>query len=122
MLALILACAPKPAAPTSTGFTDLVSGVAVDLGVQDFLNRTEAPIIQCYLATLSDPALADDNVQLQFVIDGAGKVTRVVARQSTIPDARFMTCVQDLMKMEKVSNATGNTIAVTRDYNFRPAK
>jgi hypothetical protein len=121
MLALILACARHPAAPT-TGFTDKASGATVDLGVQDFLNRTEPHIIQCYLGTLEDPSLADDSVQLQFVIDGGGKVSRVVARQSSITDVRFMGCVQEIMRAEKVVNDSGNTIAVTRDYNFRPAK
>jgi hypothetical protein len=122
MLALILACATKSATTTTTGYTNEASGAAVDVGVQDFLNRTEPKIIECYMATLDDPSHADDSVQLQFVIDGAGKVTRVVARQSTITDVRFMTCVQDLMQLQKVVNESGNTLAVTRDYNFRPAK
>jgi hypothetical protein len=120
MLALILACAPKPAA-TTTGYTN-ESGAAIDAGVQDFLNRTEPKIIECYMATLEDPSLADDSVQLQFVIDGAGKVTRVVARQSTITDGRFMSCVEELMAIQKVVNDSEHTLAVSRDYNFRPAK
>jgi hypothetical protein len=121
MLALILACAPKPASQTTTGYTN-EAGASVDAGVQDFLNRTEPKIIECYMKTLEDPSLADDSVQLQFVIDGAGKVTRVVARQSSITDVRFMACVEDLMASEKVVNENGHTIAVARDYNFRPAK
>ena len=122
MLVLILACAAKPAATTTTGYTDETSGAIVDLGVQDFLNRTEPKIIECYLGTLQDPSHADDTVQLQFVIDGGGKVSRVVARQSTITDVRFMDCVEALMAVQVVVNPSGNTIAVTRDYNFRPAK
>ena len=122
MLALILACAAKPAATTTTGYTDEASGATVDLGVQDFLNRTEPKIIECYMGTLEDPSQADDSVQLQFVIDGGGKVSRVVARQSTITDVRFMDCVEELMAVQVVVNPSGNTIAVTRDYNFRPAK
>ena len=121
MLALILACAPKPSASTTTGFTNETGGSA-DLGVQDFLNRTEPKIIDCYMATLADPSLADDSVELQFVIDAAGKVIRVVARQSSITDVRFMSCVEELMATEKVVNEHGQTIAVARDYNFRPAK
>jgi hypothetical protein len=121
MLVLILACASHPAA-TNTGYTDKASGEAVDLGVQDFLNRTEPRVIECYLGTLQDPSLANDSVQLQFVIDGGGKVSRVVARQSSITDGRFMVCVQEVMAEQKVVNDTGNTLAVTRDYNFRPAK
>ena len=120
MLALFLACAPKSATPTTTGYTN-DAGASVDVGVQDFLNRTEPKIIDCYMKTLEDPSMADDSVQLQFVIDGAGKVTRVVARQSSIADARFMTCVENLMATEKVVNESGNTFAVSRDYNFRPA-
>src|SRR5678816_3915577 len=115
MLALILACGPKAATSTTTGYTNQASGASVELGVQDFLNRTEPKIIACYMKTLEDPSLADDSVQLQFVIDGAGKVTRVVARQSSITDARFMTCVQELMATEKVVNENGHTIAVARD-------
>ena len=122
MLALILACAPKPATQTTTGYSNEASGSSVDRGVQDFLNRTEPKIIECYMKTLEDPSMADDSVQLQFVIDGTGKVTRVVARQSSITDARFMTCVQDLMAKETVSTSSESTLAVTRDYNFRPAK
>jgi hypothetical protein len=121
MLLVILACAPKPAA-TTTGYTDEASGASVDLGIQDFLNRTEPKIIECYMGTIPDPSHADDTVQLQFVIDGGGKVNRVVARQSTITDARFMECVEELMAVQVVPNASGNTIAVTRDYTFRPAK
>jgi hypothetical protein len=120
MLALILACAPKPAA-TTTGYTN-EAGTTVDVGVQDFLNRTEPKIIDCYMKTLADPSQADDSVQLQFVIDGAGKVTRVVARQSSITDVRFMSCVEELVATEKVVNEGGHTIAVARDYTFRPAK
>ena len=121
MLALILACAPKPTATqTATGYTN-ETGASVDLGVQDFLTRTEPKIIDCYMKTLTDPSQADDSVQLQFVIDEAGKVTRVVARQSSITDARFMSCVEELMAAEKVVNENGHTIAVARDYTFRPA-
>ena len=119
MLVLILACAPKPAATTSTASTGQTS--STEVGVQDFLNRTEPKIIDCYMKTLEDPSMADDSVQLQFVIDGAGKVTRVVARQSSITDVRFMDCVEDQMAAEKVVNETGNMLAVSRDYNFRPA-
>ena len=122
MLALFLACAPKTAAPTPTGFTDEGTGTSVADGVQDFLNRTEPQIIECYMATLEDPSQADDSVQLQFVIDAGGKVSRVVARQSSITDVRFMNCVQKLMEIQKVVNPTENSLAVTRDYNFRPAK
>ena len=122
MLALILACAPKPATQTTTGYSNEASGASVDRGVQDFLNRTEPKIIECYMKTLEDPSHADDSVQLQFVIDGEGKVDRVVARQSSITDVRFMSCVQELMAAEKVQNDSGHTIAVSRDYNFRPAK
>ena len=107
---------------TTTGFTDEASGASVELGVQDFLNRTEPNIIACYMDTLSDPSQADDTVQLQFVIDAGGKVSRVIARQSTITDARFMPCVEKLMAAEKVGNASGKALAVTRDYTFRPAK
>jgi hypothetical protein len=121
MLALMLACASHPAA-TTTGFTDQASGATVDLGVQDFLNRTEPKIIECYMGTLADPTHADDSVQLQFVIDAGGKVSRVLARQSSIADPKFMTCVQDLMALQKVVNDSGKSLAVTRDYNFRPAK
>jgi hypothetical protein len=121
MLVVILACASHPAS-TTTGFTDQASGASVDLGVQDFLNRTEPRIIECYMGTLADPTHADDAVQLQFVIDGAGKVSRVLARQSSITDPRFMTCVQDLMAAQKVVNDSGKSLAVTRDYTFRPAK
>ena len=120
MLTLILACAPKPAS-TTTGYTN-ESGNAVDHGVQDFLNRTEPKIIDCYMKTLADPSQADDSVQLQYVIDGAGKVTRVVARQSSITDVRFMSCVEELMAAETVVNESGHTIAFARDYNFRPAQ
>ena len=122
MLALFLACAPKPTATTTAGAANDTSGSAVNLGVQDFLNRTEPKIIECYMKTLEDPSHADDSVQLQFVIDGEGKVDRVVARQSSITDVRFMSCVQELMAAEKVQNDSGHTIAVSRDYNFRPAK
>jgi hypothetical protein len=121
MLALLLACAPKPTATqTATGYTN-ETGASVDLGVQDFLTRTEPKIIDCYMKTLADPSQADDSVQLQYVIDGAGKVTRVVARQSSITDVRFMSCVEEVMAMEKVVNENGHTIAVARDYTFRPA-
>ena len=122
MLALILACAPKTAAPTPTGFTDEGTGTSVADGVQDFLHRTEPQVIECYMGTLEDPSQADDSVQLQFVIDAGGKVSRVVARQSTITDVRFMNCVEERMELQKVVNPTGNSLAVTRDYNFRPAK
>ena len=121
MLALFLACAPKPTA-TTTGAANDTSGTGANLGVQDFLHRTEPKIIECYMKTLEDPSQADDSVQLQFVIDGAGKVDRVVARQSSITDVRFMGCVEELMALEKVQNDSGHTIAVSRDYNFRPAK
>ena len=122
MLVLILACAPKPAATTSTAATGQTPSPEVAVGVQDFLRRTEPKIIECYMKTLEDPSMADDNVQLQFVIDGEGKVTRVVARQSSITDVRFMSCVEALMATEKVVNENGHTIAVARDYTFRPAK
>ena len=122
LAALILACAPKTAAPTPSGFADEGTGTSVADGVQDFLVRTEPQIIECYMATLEDPSKADDSVQLQFVIDAGGKVSRVVARQSTITDVRFMDCVEKCMEIQKVVNPTGNTLAVTRDYNFRPAK
>ena len=121
MLALILACAPKPAAPTTTASADQTASTDVAAGIQDFVNRTEPKIIDCYMGTLQDPALADDSVQLQFVIDGTGTVTRVVARESSITDVRFMGCVDDVMDAEKVVNESGNTLAITRDYNFRPA-
>ena len=122
MLALILACAPKPAAPTTTGVTSESSSETSDVGVQEFLTRTEPQVIECYMKTLDDPSHADDSVQLQFVIDGAGKVTRVVARQSSITDVRFMSCVEEVMAKETVMNEREHTIAVSRDYNFRPAK
>jgi hypothetical protein len=122
LVALLLACAAKTTTPaTATGFTD-ASGGTVTGDVSDFLNRTEPQIIQCYMATLSDPSQADDSVQLQFVIEDSGKIGRVVTRQSTITDPRFTTCVESLMTKERVSNPDGKTFAVTRDYNFRPAK
>jgi hypothetical protein len=92
------------------------------LGVQDFLNRTEPQIIECYMKTLEDPSSADDSVQLQFVIDGAGKVTRVVARQSSITDVAVHELRARAHGDREGRQRNRERSRRTRDYTFRPAK